>query len=227
MMGYPVRHLVLHPQADNEPGSSLLHFAAFLLSVLGTVALIGFAAVSGTAREVVSFSVFGATLLLLYLASTFYHLAPASWRGKLILRRIDHATIYLLIAGTYTPICLVALGGGWGWALFGVVWGLALAGAILKGAGIMLNPWLSVFLYIGIGWLVMVVMAKLVTILPAAGIAWLFAGGILYTLGTVFFGLDRVLPRTRWLGMHEIFHLFVIAGSFSHFWVMYRYVAYL
>lgn len=213
--------------ADNEPTSGLLHFVALLLSAVGTVALIGTVAPSASVRQLASFAIFGASLVLLYLASTLYHFTPASWKAKCILRRVDHAMIFILIAGTYTPICLVVLRGGWGWRLFGVVWVLALGGIAVKAMGTQLNPWLSVALYIGFGWLVMAVMAQLIAVLPPSGIAWLFSGGILYTLGTIFFGLDRILPRTRWMGMHEIFHLFVIAGSFSHFFVMYKYVVYL
>ena len=212
---------------DNEPTSGLLHFAALLLSVVGVVALIGIAAFSADIRRVVVFSVFGASVVLLYLTSAVYHLVPASWRAKRILQRVDHAMIFVLIAGTYTPICLVALRGGSGWGLFGVVWALALGGIVVKAIGLRLNPFLSVFIYILMGWLVLVVMTKLISVLPQNGIAWLFAGGFFYTIGTVFFGLDRILPRTRWIGMHEIFHLFVIAGSFSHFWVMYKYIVYL
>lgn len=212
---------------DNEPTSGLLHFAAMLLAVVGMVALIGLAALSADARRLISFSIFGASVVMLYLTSAVYHLVPASWRAKIILRRVDHAMIFVLIAGTYTPICLVALRGGWGWGLFGVVWALALGGIVAKAIGLRFNPYLSVLIYILMGWLVLIVMAKLIYILPPNGIAWLFAGGILYTLGTAFFGLDRILPRTRWMGMHEIFHLFVIAGSFCHFWLMYKYVVHL
>lgn len=227
-MDEPMQKIPSRPlAADNEPTSSILHFAAMLLAVVGVVALIGLAALSSDVRQLASFSVFGASVVLLYLTSAIYHLVPASWRAKRILQRVDHAMIFLLIAGTYTPICLVALRGGWGWGLFGVVWALALGGIVVKAIGIRLNPFLSVSIYILMGWLVLVVMAKLISVLPPNGIAWLFAGGIFYTFGTVFFGLDRILPRTRWMGMHEIFHLFVIAGSFSHFWVMYKYMVYL
>lgn len=135
--------------------------------------------------------------------------------------------IYVLIAGTYTPICLVPLRGGWGWSIFGVIWGLAILGIILKTTSKKIKGWFSALFYILIGWLILIAFLPLMESLPAHGLGWLVAGGISYTLGTIFFGLDHIVPRTRWFGMHEVFHLFVIGGSFSHFWVMFKYVLYI
>lgn len=211
----------------NEPLSSLTHFVAMLLSIAGLTLLTVFASLYSSAWHIVAFSIFGASLVLLYLASSFYHIAPSHHKIKRILQKIDHSMIYVLIAGTYTPICLVPLRGGWGWSIFGVIWGLAILGIILKTTSKKIKGWFSALFYILIGWLILIAFLPLMESLPAHGLGWLVAGGISYTLGTIFFGLDHIVPRTRWFGMHEVFHLFVIGGSFSHFWVMFKYVLYI
>jgi hemolysin III len=133
--------------------------------------------------------------------------------------------IYLLIAGTYTPICLVTLRGGWGWSLFGVVWGLAAIGVLIKLFWMERVPRaMSFALYLLMGWVAIVAVVPIVQAFSPGALGWLAAGGLFYTVGTIFLGLDAVVPRGRWWGMHEVFHLFVVAGSLAHYWLMWEYV---
>lgn len=189
--------------------NGLTHGLAALLSIPVTVLLILRALQYGDARGVVAVSVYGFTLFLLYTASTVYHALPVS-RGKACLRVLDHVAIYLLIAGTYTPFTLVALGGGWGWSLFGVVWGLALAGVFFKVFFIHRFRILSVIIYIAMGWLVMIAIRPMTQQLSARTLYLLLAGGIAYTGGIVFYA-NRRCPFN-----HGIWHLFVVAGSVLH-----------
>ncbi len=211
----------------NEPISSLTHFIGALLSIAGLVLLILFASKYGNVWHIVAFSIFGSSLILLYFASTLYHLIPADKKIKSVFRRIDHSMIYILIAGTYTPVCLIALRGGWRWSLFGVIWGLAIMGVVYKITTKKISGWIPVIFYILMGWLVLIAFLPLVRALPIKGILWLVMGGVFYTIGTIFFWLDNILPKKKWFGMHEVFHLFVIAGSFSHFWLMLNYILYI
>jgi len=215
---YPTRH---------ELTCGLTHGIGAVLALIGSILLIYFAAANQQPWHVAAFSVFGASLVLLYAASTVYHLLPPSWRGKHLLRRLDHAMIYVLIAGTYTPICLVPLRGVWGWSVLAGVWVLAAAGVVVKLLWVRLPGWLSTATYVGLGWLSVLLAPLLLERLPGAALTWIVAGGLFYTVGALFYGLEKVLPQTRWNGMHEAFHLFVLAGSFSHFWVMWRYVMHL
>ena len=209
-------------QLENEPGSALTHLMGLLLAIAGLVLLVVFAKLHGTVWHIVGFSIFGTSLILLYLASMLYHFFPITSRAKKVLQRVDHAMIYVLIAGTYTPICLVTLRGGWGWSLFGVIWGLAIAGIIWKLNGTM-NPKVSTVFYVAMGWLALVAFFPLKQALSSAALGWLFGGGIFYTLGAVIFGFDDYFVH-RWFGIHELWHLFVMAGSFCHFWLMFQYV---
>ena len=135
--------------------------------------------------------------------------------------------IYILIAGTYTPICLVPLRGPWGWSIFGSVWGIAITGIFMTAFWINAPRWLSTLIYSLMGWLVAIAFYPLAHALPIGGIGWLVAGGLLYTAGAVIYGTKRPKINFRWFGFHEVFHLFVLAGSFAHFWLMFRYVLYL
>lgn len=211
---------------QNEPGSATIHLIGLLLSIAALTLLVVFAAIYSTAWHVVGFSIFGTSLILLYLASTLYHFFHVTSKAKEIFKKIDHAMIHILIAGTYTPICLVAIRGAWGWSLFGIIWGLAITGILLK---ILINikPWISAMIYLFMGWIIIIAFVPLGKSIPSEGLWWLFAGGIFYTIGVLLLGLDRIVPRTRWFGMHEIFHIFVLAGSFSHFWLMLKYILYI
>jgi len=209
---------------QNEPFSSLSHLMGAIFSFIGLVVLITLASLHGNVWKVVGFSIYGISLVLLYAASAIYHFISSENNKKKLFQKFDHALIYVLIAGTYTPICLVILRGGWGWSIFGIIWGLAIAGILIKFLEIKIKPWLSAVLYILMGWIAIVAISPLAKSLSSGGLAWLFAGGLSYTIGTIFFGLERYIPRKRWFGMHEIFHLFVLTGSFCHFWMMLRYV---
>ena len=163
------------------------------------------------AAATVGAALFGATALLLYLSSTLYH-AISRPSAKAVLRWLDHASIYLFIAGTYTPFTLTVLRGAWGWTLFGLVWGLAALGLLFKAMGPARFPRLSTLLYLAMGWIVLIAIVPLWHALPAAGLAWLFAGGAAYTLGVIFFSIDERVPYA-----HFVWHLFVLAGTVCHF----------
>lgn len=192
-----------------ELANVLTHGVGALAGAVGTVVLIVGAALHGDAWQVVSSAVFGASLVLLYTASTLYHAAREP-RTKARLKVLDHCAIYLLIAGSYTPFTLIALRGGWGWSLFGVAWALAVAGVIFKLFFTGRFPRLSTAIYIGMGWMVVVAVVPMLQKLSPATLGWLVAGGLTYTAGTVFYHNRRPYA-------HAIWHLFVLAGSTCHF----------
>ena len=205
-----------------EPFNSYSHLLGVLLSI---AALIGLIVESrGSALRVVGFSIYGASLILLYAASTIYHWLHLSPRGEDFLRRLDHVAIFLLIAGSYTPICLVTLPGGWGWGLFSVVWVIAVAGTLLKLFWPHLPTWATTTIYVGMGWMAVVAIGPIVRSVPASGLMWLVAGGLAYTIGAVIYALERPDPYPQVFGHHEIFHVFVLAGSALHFVFMAQYV---
>lgn len=208
-----------------DPVSGLTHLAGAGLAVAGLVLLLVESCAPARPWHIVAFSLFGATAIGLYLASTCYHLIPYGEKRTPRLRQWDHIMIFFLIAGTYTPICLIPLRGPWGWSLFGVVWGLALAGLVLKLFWMRAPRWLSTGTYVVMGWLVLVGIYPLVKALSAGALAWLVAGGLFYTVGGVIYGLKRPNPWPGRFGFHEIFHILVMCGTFAHFWVMYRYVS--
>jgi len=200
-----------------EVANSLTHGLGAGLAVAGLAVLVTFSGLEGDAWRVVSFSIYGASLVALYLASTFYH-AFRSPRLKRRFRVLDHTAIYLLIAGTYTPINLVTLGGGWGWTLFGLTWGLAAAGILFEVLFLDRLRWLTIATYVGMGWLAVIATRPLVEALPWGGLAWLLAGGLCYTGGVAFY-LWRRLPFH-----HAVWHLFVLGGSACHFFCFLLYV---
>jgi len=202
---------------STELANTVTHGLGLLLSIIGLVVLVVSSTRNGDGRLIVACSVYGATLVLLYLASTLYH-SVGSIYAERVFRAIDHAAIYLLIAGTYTPFTLVSLGGGWGWSLFGVVWGLALLGIVFKTVCIERFKLLSLLLYLAMGWLALVAIEPLVENVPRGGLMWMFAGGAAYTLGVVFY-LWKSIPHH-----HAIWHLFVMAGSTCHFFAVMFYV---
>lgn len=186
------------------------HLIGTVLSATGAIVLIVMSALEGDLRKIVSASIFGTTLVLLYSASTLYH--SVRGRAKTILRKVDHLSIYLLIAGTYTPFCLITLNGPWGWSLFGIVWGLAVVGMLQE-----IKPrndarLLSLVIYAIMGWIILVAVKPLLANIETAGFVWLCAGGMLYTVGIVFYAFD-----TRFRHWHGIWHLFVIGGSVAHY----------
>lgn len=175
-------------------------------------------------QHIFAFAIFGISLILLYGASALYHLLPLSPRGINILRRIDHMMIFVLIAGTYTPLCLIPLRGMWGWNFFCVIWSMAFAGIFQAVFWIHAPRWFSTSLYLVMGWLVIIVFYPLVHSIPLGGIIWFTLGGIFYTGGAFIYALKKPDPVPEIFGFHEIWHLCVMAGSFCHFWAMFRYV---
>jgi hemolysin III len=202
-----------------ELANAISHGSALLLSIAALPVLVVSAADRGDVDGIVAAAIFGSTMVLLYLASTLYHALPDG-RAKRVFRVFDHAAIYLLIAGTYTPFTLGVLKGSWGWTMFGVVWGLACAGVVLKSVAAHRFPILSLGLYLGMGWLVVFAADPLFTHVANDGIAWLVTGGLAYTFGVPFFALDKRVPYA-----HFVWHLFVIAGTFCHFVAVLHYSA--
>lgn len=200
-----------------ERFNSYSHLAAGLLALSGAVVLIVLGALGGDAWKVVSFAIYGATLVLLYGASTLYH--STRGRAKSVFRKLDHSAIYLLIAGTYTPFTLVTLRGPWGWSLFGVVWGLALVGVTQELWRGQKTRGLSLAIYILMGWIALVGVMPLIEALSWIGFAWIAAGGVIYTVGIIFYVFDKKF--THW---HGIWHLFVVAGSAVHYFAILLYV---
>ncbi len=207
-----------------DPISGLTHCIGACLAVAGLVLLVCKASFVGTPWHIVSFSIFGAGMILLYTASTLYHWLPLSEKDTLILRKIDHMMIFVLIAATYTPVCLAPLRGPWGWSIFGTIWGLAVAGIFTKLFWMKAPRWLSTSIYIGMGWMALVGIWPLIQTLQPGALVWLVAGGLFYTAGAVIYALKKPDPWPPCIGFHEIFHIFVMMGSFSHFWMMYRYI---
>ncbi|NCP20484.1 MAG: hemolysin D [Flavobacteriales bacterium CG03_land_8_20_14_0_80_35_15] len=193
------------------------HGIGFLLSIAALVLLVVYASIYGTVWHVVSYSIYGGSLILLYLASTLYHSAKRSkLRGRLQI--FDHAAIYILIAGTYTPFTLVTLNGTTGWIMFGITWAFALTGIILKIIFTGRFNLLSTIMYVFMGWIVVLAIKPLIHNLPFEGLMWLFAGGIFYTIGAVLYSIKSIKYN------HAIFHIFVLAGSFCHFMAIFFYV---
>lgn len=198
--------------------NTITHLMGAACALAGLVVLVVQASLQGDPWKIVSFSVYGVSLVTLYVFSTLYH--GVSGKAKTIFQKFDHAAIYLLIAGTYTPFALVTLRGAWGWSLFGVIWGLAVMGIaqdILFTRG---RRILSVAIYLLMGWLALIVIRPLAEALPGKGLVWLVAGGLSYTVGVAFYALDKRLSYS-----HEIFHVFVLAGSICHYLTIFLFVA--
>ena len=203
--------------AAEELAHSLTHGAGLLLGIAALVLMVVFAARKGSAVHVVACSLYGATLVLLYAASTFYHALPPG-RGKRVFGTLDHAAIFLLIAGTYTPFTLVTLRGAWGWSLFGGTWGLAIAGVVLEAVTRGRARRLQLLLYLVMGWGVVVAAQPLLRGLSQGGLILLLSGGLAYSLGVIFF-VWRSLPFH-----HAVWHVFVLGGSICHFFAVFLYV---
>jgi hemolysin III len=208
-----------------EPVNGLTHLTGGLLASIGLIVLLVTAASEGRTDQLVAFGIFGFSLITLYSASALYHLLPLSPLGVARLRRVDHMSIFLLIAGTYTPFCLLALDGGWQVALLCLIWGLALCGILLKLLWMEAPRWLSVALYLGMGWVALVAAPALFRAVPAGGMAWVLAGALVYSAGALIYGLKRPNPVPGVFGFHELWHLFVMAGSACHFWAVLGYIA--
>ena len=212
-------------QGLRDPVSGLTHFIGALLSVAGLVMLIIKASNPLKPWHLATYCVFGAGMILLYTASTLYHWLPLSSEGPAGLRKIDHMMIFVLIAATYTPFCLIPLRGAWGWSIFGTVWAVAIFGIVFKIFWINAPRALTSVVYILMGWIAIVGIGPLVRTLQAGALFGLFAGGLLYTIGGIIYALKRPNPIPRILGFHEIFHIFVMLGTFAHYWTVYHYIS--
>ena len=208
-------------------GSALTHFIAMIAAIIGTAPLLRKAASGSTHAYLSAFTIFILSMICLYAASTTYHTFDISESVNKVLRKIDHAMIFVLIAGSYTPVCLIVLGGKLGYVLLTVVWAIALIGMTIKALWITCPKWFSSIIYIAMGWVCLGVFGQLWNTLPHSAFLWLLAGGIIYTIGGVIYALKLPIFHNKHqnFGSHEIFHLFVMGGSICHFIFMYLYVA--
>ena len=209
-----------------DPGSAITHFIGMMMALLATIPLLVKAAREPDWLHLIALSVFALSMFLLYTASTTYHSLDISAKVNRRLQKVDHMMIFVLIAGSYTPVCMIILGGRIGYTLLALVWGIAVAGIIIKGLWITCPKWFSSIIYIAMGWTCLPVFTQLWTDLPHAAFGWLLAGGIIYTIGGVIYALKLPVFNAlhKYFGSHEIFHLFVMGGSVCHFIFMYHYV---
>ena len=209
-----------------DPGSAITHFIGMLMAIFAAIPLLIKAARGPERIYILSISIYALSLILLYAASTTYHTFDRSKKVNTILKKIDHMMISVLIAGSYTPICLLVLKGRTGIILLSIVWGIAIAGILMKAFWINCPKWVSSVLYIGMGWTCVLAFTQILNSMSPAAFGWLLAGGLIYTAGGVIYALKLPLfnRRHRYFGSHEIFHLFVMGGSACHFIVMYAFV---
>lgn len=223
----PRRREVRDPYDGLRPWSAITHGVGAGLAVLGTAALLLRAAGLGSRLLFGLFLVYGLSMIGLYTASTLYHCLNTSVPVRIALRKYDHCSIYLLIAGSYTPVCLTALPGTGGFILLGAVWALAIAGIVLTIAKLAIPRWLTSAIYLFMGWLAIFAIVPLRRTLPAEGFSWLLTGGLLYTVGGVLYAVKWPGRNNPRFGCHEIFHVFILLGSICHFVMMYRVIAFL
>lgn len=207
-----------------EPMNAFTHFIGIVLSIIGLILLVVKAARVGTPLDVGAVCAFGISLILLYTASTVYHSVIAGPKTIAFFRRMDHAMIYVLIAGTYIPLCLIALEGTIGWILFWVISSLAVLGVLFKLIWFHSPRWLSTLLYVLMGWVAVFYSGSLAPIIGTGGLTCLIVGGLFYTIGAVIYWLKPEFLRSRYFGFHEIFHIFILLGSIFHFLCVYLYV---
>lgn len=207
-----------------DPLSALTHFLGVILSVFAVYSLVQKAYEVGSMLHIIAFLIFGISLILLYTASTTYHIFEQPKRLSNVLHRIDHMMIFVLIAGTYTPICLIPLKGTLGLTFLAIIWSVAIAGIIFKVFWMNAPRWINTGIYIGMGWMAVIIIMPLLNKLPSSAIFWLFAGGVAYTVGAIIYGMKWPKKNAKWFGFHEIFHVFVLVGSLCHFIMMYNYV---
>lgn len=208
-----------------EPINGLTHGLGALLAVVGLILMLNDAIMSASPKHIVAFSIFGASMVLLYTASSLYHSLNVKEKTLDLFKKLDHSMIYVLIAGSYTPVCLLALEGSWKWGLFITVWALALIGIIKKFTWTNAPRWISTLFYLGMGWLAVIIFPMLWDKLPLAFMVWMGIGGLAYTVGAVIYGIKKPNLIPKWFGFHELWHLFVLAGTFSHFWAFYQYLS--
>jgi len=208
---------ITYYESKEEKLNVITHFIGLILSVAALVLLVVYASLYGTAKHITSFAIFGASLVVLYAASTAYHYSQSpKLRNRLNI--FDHAAIYVLIAGTYTPFALIVLKGWIGWAIFGISWGLALAGIIFKFFFIGKYDKISTITYVLMGWVIIFAIKPLIENFSTNGLLWLLAGGLFYTIGAILYSIKKIKYN------HAVFHIFVLLGSFSHFIAVFFYV---
>ncbi len=210
-----------------DPGSSVTHFIGMLMAIFSSIPLLLRAAKNPGYVHIISLTIFIISMILLYFASTIYHTLNISEKINLRLKKFDHMMIYVLIAGTYTPICTIALNGNIAIGLLVLIWGLAIGGIIVTGFWVNSPKWLSSVVYIAMGWTCVLAFTQIINSLPREAFYWLLAGGIIYTVGGIIYALKLPIfnNKHKYFGSHEIFHLFVMAGSICHFILMYKYIA--
>lgn len=210
-----------------EPGSAITHFIGMMMAIIASTPLLIKAVLSNQPVVFIAMIIFIASMILLYGASATYHSINVGGRILRVFRKIDHMMIFVLIAGSYTPICLVVLGGKLGYTLLAVVWGVAIFGMTIKAVWITCPKWFSSVVYIAMGWICLAVFGQLWDTLPRAAFLWLLAGGLIYTAGGIIYALKLPIfnNKHKYFGSHEIFHLFVMGGSICHFIFMFKYVA--
>ena len=207
-----------------DPISGLTHFIGIILSIIGTIVLLTRNDDPFTIYHATSFFVFGFSMTLLYTISTLYHWLPLSEKNLVIVRKIDHIMIFVFIAASYTPVCLITLRESWGWVIFGIVWGLTIAGFFLKIFWINAPRFLYTSIYLVMGWIIVAAILPLSKVMSSQGLLWLALGGVFYSSGAVIYAMKKPDPLPNVFGFHEIFHLFIMAGSFCIFWMIYKYV---
>ena len=210
-----------------EPGSAITHFIAMMMAVFAAVPLLVKAGIQSGWENFLAMAIFMGSMILLYGASATYHSVDLTGRSLRIFRKLDHMMIFVLIAGSYTPVCLIVLGGKLGYTLLALVWGVAAVGMLVKACWITCPKWFSSVIYIAMGWVCVLVFGPLLKTLSAPAFLWLLAGGIIYTVGGVIYALKLPIfnAKHKYFGSHEVFHLFVMGGSICHFIFMYLYVA--
>ena len=210
-----------------EPISSLTHLVGAILSAIGLILLIKYSLNTRNSYNTIILAVFGISSILLYCASSIYHKCTSSKEAIKVLRRVDHSMIYVLIAGTYTPICLIALKGTLGTVLFLAIWFLALIGIVLKIVWFDAPRWLSTGFYILLGWISVVAIVPIIKAISLGGFMWLLAGGLFYTVGGIIYATKWPKINLKLVGFHEIFHIFIMFGSLCHFILMFKYIMYI
>jgi len=210
-----------------EPGSAITHFIAMMMAVFATVPLLIKAGIQSGQENLLAMAIFMGSMILLYGASATYHSVDLTGRSLRIFRKLDHMMIFVLIAGSYTPVCLIVLGGKLGYTLLALVWGIAAVGMLVKACWITCPKWFSSIIYIAMGWVCVLVFGPLLNTLSTPAFLWLLAGGVIYTVGGVIYALKLPIfnSKHKSFGSHEVFHLFVMGGSICHFIFMYLYVA--
>lgn len=210
-----------------EPGSAITHYIAMILTMIGAIPLLIKTTMTNDMTHIVAMLIFVSSMILLYGASTMYHAVNLTGKALKIFKKIDHMMIFVLIAGSYTPVCMLVLNKEMGYPLLALVWGTAIVGMLMKMFWVTCPKWVSSVIYIAMGWECVFVFQPLLETLPTGAFLWLLIGGILYTVGGVIYALKiPVLDKIhKYFGLHEIFHLFVMAGSFCHFMFMFLYVA--